>query len=73
MIPIMPGGAAINIGYLTKIEQLSHAMVEAACIEKSFEVFGDAETKTPPQSSITALARELHFVHWSGDGCVDHD
>jgi hypothetical protein len=71
--PFTREGDGIDLVYLSKVEQLAHAVVEAACEEESFEVFLDDGDKTPLQRSISQLAREVRIVHWEGDGCFDHD
>ncbi|MFI7596718.1 hypothetical protein [Actinoplanes sp. NPDC049681] len=59
--------------YLLRIERLSHAIVEEAARE-GWLAFDSAKEvgATPLQSAVNELARHLRFVHFRGDGCVEH-
>jgi hypothetical protein len=59
--------------YLQRIEVLSRAVVAEAARE-GWLAFDPASEigATPLQAAVNELARHLRFVHFDGDGCVDH-
>jgi hypothetical protein len=56
--------------YLSEIERLAKAVVDAAISESSFEVFLDEGVKTALQKAVTELARTLRYRHDKADGCL---
>ncbi|MCX4583909.1 hypothetical protein [Streptomyces sp. NBC_01481] len=61
-----------DLVYLQLIERLAHLVAEAAATEGWLSFLPDPPEATPSQRAVNELARHLRFVHFDGDGCVDH-
>jgi hypothetical protein len=58
--------------YFRAIEGLAHVIVEEAASEGWLEFGEQGQTAaTPLRRAVNALATELRFVHYPGDGCLD--
>ena len=63
----------LSLDYLSKIETLARTLVEEAGRENSFELYAiDLSKLTPLQKSIGAIARQILYWHYDGDGCLGH-
>jgi hypothetical protein len=65
---------ASEIDYLRSVEQLARAVVEEASGPREgwLSYLPDSAESTPLQRAVNELARNLRWVHFDGDGCIEH-
>jgi hypothetical protein len=72
----MRGGALvaeIDVEYLRRIEQHARVVVDEASAEGWLTcIEGDDQDQSRLQRAVNELARHIRYVHYEGDGCLDH-
>ena len=62
-----------DLEYLRDVERLAKSVVDRAA-DEGWQTFRPQDDQlTPLQRSINEMARHLRYLHYEGDGCLDHD
>ena len=62
-----------DVEYLRRIEQRARVVVDEASAEGWLTyIEGDDHDQCPLQQAVNELARHIRYVHYEGDGCLDH-
>lgn len=62
-----------DVEYLRRIEQHARVVVDEALAEGWLTLIeGDDQDQSPLQQAVNEMARLIRYVHYEGDGCLDH-